>query len=173
MSAATPSTTTDTQGITGNPITVPLTAYTLVSSYSTVQVASPTAILDVVYCTIQTNPHGVTAAFPVAQDVFDQGNAGPTLSAFAKNIEAIMEDSRVIAGVGSQTIDDSGLLSDNVVFTVQFIDQLLAPNGATALATVGVNLLSSQFTPHQGESATSAGAIIDAVYANLQAAAGG
>ena len=148
-------------------------SFLLVGSYETVQVLSPTLVNDVVYCTIQTQPHNVTASLPVTKTVFDSGQAGPELAAFARSIERVMDDPRVIAGVGSQTIDDSGLLADNVVFTVQYIDPVLAPNGATALATVGVGLLNQQFTPHQGTASDPVTAIIDGVYANLKAAASG
>jgi hypothetical protein len=147
--------------------------YTLIGSYSTVQVLSPTQINDVVYSTIQTSPSGVIASKALQQRSFDQGEAGAELDSFATSIEDVMADPRVIAATGSQSIDDSGLLADNVLFTVQYIDPVHAPNGATAQATVGVNQLN--FSDQQTGSTLQAGvtATIDGVYANLKAAAGG
>lgn len=148
-------------------------SYALVGSYSTVQVLSPTLVNDVVYCTIQTQPSGVIAAMPVQESVFDAGASGPQLTNFAQAIEQVMSDPRVIAGTGSQSIDPSGLLADQVVFTVQYVDPVLAPNGATAQAVVGVSQL--DFSDALIGRTLSAGvtAIIDGVYANLKAAAGG
>lgn len=148
-------------------------SYSLVGSYQTVQVLSPTLIQNVVYCTIQTQPSGVIAALPVPETAFDGGTSGTMLGEFAAAIESVMEDSRVIAGTGSQTIDDAGLLTDNVIFTVQYIDPVRAPNGATAQATVGVGQLVSMSLGGGVHTQVGVQGIIDAVYANLQAAAGG
>jgi hypothetical protein len=84
-----------------------------------------------------------------------------------------MGDPRVTAGFGSQSIDDSGLLADNVVFTVEYTDPVHAPDGATAQATVPVRMLETPDTIKGGVSVSEVTAIIDGVYANLKAAAGG
>ena len=174
MTADTPTASSSADTQTASPTaTASTSTYALVGSYSTVQVLSPTLVNDIVYCTIQTQPHNVIASIPVQQSVFDQGQSGVQLTNFAQAIEYVMTDPRVIAGVGSQTIGDTGLLADYVVFTVQFIDQALAPNGATALASVGVGSLDfSEALIGQTLRASVIG-IIDAVYANLKAAAGG
>lgn len=154
--------------------TAPTTpSYSLVGSYETVQVLSPTQVNDVVYCTIQTQPHGVVAALPVQKQAFDKGESGTTLSNFADAIEQVMADPRVIAGVGAQSIDSSGLLADNVIFTVEYIDPVRAPNGATATATVGVGQLNFSDAAIGRTLLGGVTAVIDGVYANLQAAAGG
>lgn len=155
--------TTGTQAVT----------YSLVGSYATVQVLSPTLVNDVVYCTIQTQPSRVIASIPVQETTFDQGQAGPQLTNFAQAIEQIMTDPRVIAATGSQSIDSSGLLADNVVFTVQYIDPVHAPNGATADATVGVAQLDFSDSTIGRTLQSGVMAVIDGVYANLKAAAGG
>jgi len=148
-------------------------AYSLVSSYSTVQVLTPTLINDVVYCTIRTQPSGVLASIPVQHKIFDAGQAGSVLAPFAQAIEQIMADPRVTAAQGVQALDDSGLLVDSVVFTVEYIDPVRAPSGATAAVTVGVGQLN--FGDAQIGRTLLAGveAKIDAVYGNLKAAAGG
>jgi len=146
--------------------------YALVGSYSTVQVLSPTTVNAVVYCTISTNPSGVIASKPVQESVFNANMAVSDLSEFAAAIEQIMADTRVIAGVGSQTIDTNGLLSDNVVFTVQYVSSSTPAAGVTAEATVNVNLLN--FTDAQIGTVLleQVDAIITDTYNSLQSAAG-
>ena len=147
--------------------------YSLVGSYETVQVLSPTTINDVVYCTIKTHPSGVIASLPINKTLFDAGQSGVELRAFAQAIEQTMNDPRVIAAAGSQSIDDSGLLADNVTFTVQYVDPVHAPNGATALATVPVYALNFSNLSSAGAQEGTVNTTIDGVYANLKAAAGG
>ncbi len=168
--ATPPDAATDAAASTPSPSAVP---YSLVGSYSTVQVLSPTTINEVEYATIQAQPSGVIASVPVSRLVFDKGEAGPELANFAQAIGTVMSDPRVIAGVGSQSIDDTGLLADYVVFTVQYIDPVRAPNGATALASVPVGVLLT--TNATGANVFGQGplGIIDAVFSNLKAAAGG
>jgi hypothetical protein len=168
--ATPPDAATDVAAPTPSPTAAP---YSLVGSYSTVQVLSPTLINPVVYCTIQTHPSGVIAAMPVSEAVFNGGPSGFVLSEFAKAIEQVMSDPRVTAGVGSQSIDDSGLLTDSVLFTVEYTDPVLAPNGATAQATVPVKMLATPDPNKGGMPVPDAITIIDGVYANLKAAAGG
>ena len=149
------------------------TDYTLVGSYETVQSLSPTTAIDVIYCTIQTKPSGVVAARPVDKVFFSAGTSEPILAGFAQAIETVMGDPHVIAGVGDQELDAAGLLVDNVVFTVEYTDPVHAPNGATALATVPVTFLNFSDAESAFPNQSSVTAIIDGVYANLKAAAGG
>lgn len=150
-----------------------MSSYALEGSYSTVQVLSPTLVNPVVYCTIQTQPSGVIASMPVPESVFNAGNAATDLTDFANAIEQIMSDTRVIAGVGSQTIDPTGLLSDNVVFTVEYTSATTAPSGVTAEAVVGVGLLNFADALIGTTLLGDVEAIIDTTYTNLQNAAGG
>lgn len=146
--------------------------YSLQGSYNTVQVLSPTLVNNVVYCTIKTFPSGVIASIPVDQSSFDSNAAGTELALFAAGIETVMAMPMVIAGVGEQSIDPSGLLSDNVVFTVQYVSANTPSSGVTAEATVPVGLLGIvQGSFGQGALAE-AEAIVNGVYANLQSAAG-
>jgi hypothetical protein len=147
--------------------------YSLKGSYETVQVLSPTVINPVVYCTIATLPSGVIAAMPVEKRVFNSGQAGVELGNFADAIEQIMADARVISAVGEQLIDPSGLLADNVVFTVQYVSANTAPSGVTAEAVVPVGYLNFTDAEIGRVSLGNVEAIIDGVYANLQSAADG
>lgn len=118
-----------------------MAGYALKGSYQTVQVLSPSLVNDVVYCTIQTSPSGVIASIPVQEDVFDQGAAGVELSNFADAIEQTMRLDYVVAGVGSQQIEPSGLLADYVTFTVQYPSPPTNGTSVTAEASVPVGML--------------------------------
>lgn len=149
-----------------------MASYSLLASSSTVQVKGANVVQDVVYCTIQTTVSGVIASVPVDQGTFDSGGAGPELTAFADNIETIMGRGHVIAGVGSQTIDPSGLILDQVTFTVEYVPTGTSGTSITAEANVPVNLLSIDDPTIDRVLLDEAEAIIDGVYANLKAAAG-
>ena len=166
MSSGTPSATT-TQ--TRTPA-----AYELLASESTVQVLSPTVVNDVVYSTIVTTGHNVIASYPIPQGDFESVNSSEVLTFFARGIEEVMKDSRVVAGAGSQTIDANGLLQDTVTFTVQYVAAGTTGTTVTAAAEVPVSALRGSTSSGPGTPDVSAAlAIIDAVYADLQRLAGG
>lgn len=150
-----------------------MATYSLEGSYSTVQVLAPTLVNPVVYCTIQTHPSGVIASMPIQEDVFDAGGGGPELRAFANAIEQIMAEPRVIAGVGSQTINPTGLLADNVVFTVQYVGPTTGASGVTAEAVVPVASLNFEDAEIGRVLLASVEKIITDIYNNLKNAAGG
>jgi hypothetical protein len=148
-------------------------SYTLIASESTVQVISPTIVNDVVYCTIQTSPSNVIASIPVSKTAFDQGQAAPELTAFADNIETIIGRGNVIAGAGAQTIDASGLLQDQVAFTVEYVPPGSVGTSITAEALVPATMLSVDDPSIDRVLLDEAEAIVSAVYDNLKSAAGG
>lgn len=148
-------------------------AYSLLGSYSTVQVLAANQVNDVVYCTIQTIPSGVVASVPIDQIEFAVNQSVPLLEATAEAIETIMGDSRVIAGTGTQALDQSNLLQDYVVFTVQYIPTGTTGTNITANATVPITLLNFSEEPRDQLHAAQVQQMIDDVYANLQSAAGG
>ena len=150
-----------------------MAGYTMQGSYSTVQVKSPTLVLPVQYCTIQTDTHGVIASFPVSEQDFTGGYADQVLTDFASGIEYLMRQPHVIGAVGSQTIDTVGLLADTVVFTVEYRDPVLAPNGITAEAPVDAQLIYGIPRAQETGGAIDALNPIVTAYDNLKAAAGG
>jgi len=151
-----------------------MASYALLASIQTVQVLSANVVNDVMYCTIQTSPSGVIASLPVSLTAFAQNQAAEQLTSFADDIETMMTQPGVIAGTGEQTIDASGLLADNVTFTVQYVPAGSAPTSITAEAVVPVGLLSEGGDPTiERTLIAQAEAIIAGVYANLQSAAGG
>jgi hypothetical protein len=148
-------------------------SYSLKGSYSTVQVLSPTLVNPVVYCTIQTIPSGVIASVPVQQAEFDNDTTGPQLTNFANAIEEVMNNPAVVAGVGEQTIDPSGLLADNVVFTIQYPAGGTGGNSVTAEAVVPVGYLDFSDAEIGQASLGNVDAILNQVYGSLRSAAGG
>jgi hypothetical protein len=150
-----------------------MSSYALEGSYSTVQVLSPTLVQNVVYCTISTSPSGVIASMPVLETTFENNAAGAELTNFANAIEQIMQNTAVIAAVGSQTIDPTGLLTDNVVFTLEYSDPTTGPTGATAEAIVPVTLLNFSDAEIGTTLLGDVDDILNGVYGNLRSAAGG
>jgi len=150
-----------------------MAGYTILGSYTTVQVISSTTVQDVQYFTIQTTPSGVVASIPVLEEEFLVVGAGPELQAFAEAIETIMAEANVIAGVGNQIIDDNGLLADYVTFTVQYVGTNTAPSGVTATADVPVTLLNFSEEPRDQLNVPRVQAVIDASYNALKKSAAG
>lgn len=149
-----------------------MASYALLSSYTTVQVLGPQLVNDVLYCTITTQPSGVIASLPIPVNATGVANGNPELTAYGAAIEQIMADPRVIAGVGSQTLDANGLLTDNVVFTVQYVPPGSTGTSITAEATVHSASLNFEDAQIGRTLLASVEAIIDAVYDDLQATAG-
>lgn len=150
-----------------------MAAYTLLSSEPTVQVLSATVVNQVQYCTIQTNPSNVVASIPVTQATFNNNQAASELTNFAEAIEQIMALDQVIAGEGTQTVESSGLLVDNVAFTVGYPSPATPTTPITAEAVVQVNMLNFSDAEIGRTLLGEVEAIINGVYANLQSAAGG
>lgn len=146
--------------------------YQLVSSFTTVQVLSPTLTDTVEYTTIRTNGSQVIASMAVSESDFTGGTATVLLNDFAQAIDIVMGRPEIIAGVGTQTIDPTGLLSDNVVFTVQYVSANTPPSGVTAEAVVPVGILSTAETIGGQTSMAQVDAILNAVYDSLKSAAG-
>lgn len=151
-----------------------MAGYSLLATESTVQVLSPTVVMDVVYATIQTTPSGVICSLAVPKSEFDAGTAGPLIQSFANDVEELATYQHVIGAEGTQTIEATGLIQDNVAFIVQYVPANNPGTAITAEAVVPNGLLTEGGDP-QFESVliAQAKAIIDGVYANLVSAAGG
>lgn len=151
-----------------------MASYQLIASESTVQVVAANVVNDVVYCTIITSPSSVIASLPVSKKAFQANQAAEELTSFADNIEQLMLEPGVIGGTGEQSIDTNGLLADYVAFTVRYVPAGGTDTNITAEASVPVGLLSEGGDPTiERILFPQAQAIIAAVYANLQSAAGG
>lgn len=153
--------------------------YQLIASESTVQVLSPTVVNDVLYCTVESTQSGVIASTPIPADANTAVLQFAALLPFVSAIDEVMNHGHVIAGVGRQSIDDNGLIQDNVAFTVQYIPQgwttsnitaeVLIPN-TVLLNTRLVNILGGQIPVPD---LTEAFAMIDAAYQSLAGGASG
>lgn len=150
-----------------------MAGYSIQGSYSTVQVITPTLTQPIQYTTIQTSPSGVIASIALDKADFDAGTASPLLTAFSNAIEQIMQRSEVIAGIGTQQIDENGLLTDYVTFTVQYVSANTASSGVTAEADVPVGMLNFTDGAIGALLLQEVDAIIAKAYNALQSAAGG
>lgn len=148
--------------------------YSLLSSVSTVKVLSPTLVTPVLECTISTVPSNVIANYAIPTNATGAASgANPELTAYAESIEQIMARSEVIAGSGSQTIDANGLISDNVVFVIEYVPPGSTGTSITADAVVpsaSLNFTDGLIGATLLESVL---AIIDGVYQSLVDAAAG
>lgn len=150
-----------------------MAGYVLLGSFPTVQVISSTLTQPVQYCTIETTPSNVVASYPVREVDFAGGYAAQVLTDYADGIEYMMSQPHVIGGIGTAVLDVNGLLSDSVVFTVQYTDPIHAPNGVTAEATVPASeLYAIPRAQETGGAINAENAVVDA-YNSLVAAAGG
>jgi len=150
-----------------------MAGYAVLTSESTVQVLSPTFSNPVEYVTLQTTPSGVIASMPVQKDVFDAGGGGTDLGIFADAIEEIMALPHVVSAAGEQTLDDHGLLADNVAFTVEY-----TPPGTTNTSiTTDVLIRAAELNFTDGQIGVTLRADVEAqldkAYANLKAMAAG
>lgn len=150
-----------------------MAGYSLPSSYPTVQVVSPQLVYDIQYCTIQTQPSGVIASIPVVATTFANDQGAAELTNFSEAIEELMALPSVIAGVGSQKIELSGLLADYVDFTVQYPATNPGNTSVTGVASVPVGLLNFSDAEIGRVAKDEAEAIINQVYASLRSLAGG
>lgn len=151
-----------------------MAAYDLLSSVQTVKVLSPTLVVPVLQCTIATSPSNVIATLSVSiNSTGIASEANPELKAFAEAIEQIMARTDVIAGQGSESIDPNGLLTENVVFTVEYVSPVSTGPGITAEAVVPAASLNFSDGLIGATLLESVLAIIEGVYNSLQSAAAG
>lgn len=102
--------------------------YTVLGSFATVQVTSPTTVVDVLRISFRTTPSGVVASanVPYRNLVgFTSADADQAASIFigplADGIERLMGSGMVAGAVGTEDVDASGLLVDYVDVTVQYV----------------------------------------------------
>lgn len=101
--------------------------YTVMGSFATVQVISPTQVVDVLRITFRTDPSGVVAFANVPYKNlvgFQVADADQAASVFiaplADGIERAIGTGRVAGATGTEDIDASGLLIDYIDLTVQY-----------------------------------------------------
>lgn len=146
--------------------------YQLVTSQSSTQVLSPTVVQEMVVATIQTLPHRVIADYWLTREQWDGGDAARVLTAFAANIERIMDDPHVLRASSGRSLDPSGLVASELTVTVGYS----TPGSGFPPATVDVVIPASDLRPAEsrpgGSGVDAALAIIDTAYQQLATAAG-
>src|SRR6185437_1824857 len=117
--------------------------YLLKNSYDTVQVYGANFVQDVIYCTIQTTPHGafVSRVVPTAEFQQDQGQG--LLSSLADSVENILGEGIAVAAAGVQTVGPDGFLADSVRFTVAYTPPGGSPGDVTADVDIPVTTLTA------------------------------
>ena len=150
-----------------------MAGYSIQGSYSTVQVITPSLTQPIQYTTIQTKPSGVIASIALDKIDFEAGTGSTLLGIFADAIETIMNHPEVIAGIGTQQLDENGLLTDYVTFTVQYVGPNTAASGVTAEADVPVGMLNFTDGAIGALLLQEVDAIIAKAYNALKAAAAG
>lgn len=120
-----------------------MASYTLLSSYTTVQVLSPTLASEGLYCTIQSAPSGSIVQRFVPQASFDSDQGRGLLESLATAIEDVISGGTAISASGSQEVDDSGLLADVVVFVVEYTPPTPTVGALTTTVSVPVNVLTA------------------------------
>jgi hypothetical protein len=106
-------------------------------------VFSPTLVSDALLVTIRSFPSGSVLIRTVPQDIFSGGGTSPILASLSDAVEGILEAGVATAAVGTQAIDDSGLLFDAVTFTVSYVPSLAVPGTLTATVDVPVDVLTA------------------------------
>lgn len=147
--------------------------YNLLASEATVQVLSPTVVRDVIYATIETIPSGVIASTPVDTLLFFQETVSSRLASFAQAIESIMVMPGVIGATGTQSLDPTGLIQDEVTFICEYVPAGGSGTAITAEAVVPVSDLQEARATTSGGGIAQAEAIVNGVLASLQAMASG
>lgn len=150
-----------------------MAAYQPVSAYDTVQVKSANAVIDAMFCTIQTNGHGAIVNRTIPKSAFGNGGIDVgLLNSLASAVDGILDGGLATYAAGVQDVDASGLIYDAVEFTVEYA----LPNGEagpwSTTVTVPVNVITADT---QFGSFLSGGSAVDrlqAAYADLQALAG-
>ena len=150
-----------------------MAAYELLSSLSTVQVLSPTVVNEVVYVTIATLPNHFIVSTPLETFLIGTGEDVLILEFFSGNVEGLVNEGKAVSAVGVQSLDASGLLADQVSFTVRYVPPGTGNTAITGEALVPTTLLATAGATAGDTSYVQAQAIIEGVYQNLVKLAGG
>lgn len=148
--------------------------YVLQSSYDTVQVLSSTLAVDAIFCTIVTNGSGSIVNRTLPKTAFDSGGASGALDSLAQAVDNAISGGLASGAVGTQGVDDSGLIYDAVVFTIEYVP----PGGSAAPITTTVEIPVNVLTADTqfGSFLSGGGSAIDrlnAAYQQLVTLAGG
>lgn len=118
-------------------------AYQLLASSTTVQVYGPQVAAEALICTIASAPSGSQLIRTVPKDEFERDQGAGLLNSLSDATESVLGEGIAVDAVGTQTVDSSGLLADEVTFTVEYVPTYPAPGPITATVDVPVNVLTA------------------------------
>lgn len=150
-----------------------MASYQLQSSYDTVQVLSPTSVIDVLYCTIATGRHGAIVQYTVPKKEFQADQGAVILGLFADAVDTLLDAPFVTGATGAQDIDASGLLMDEVIFTIEYTPPTPAAGTITTTAALPVTVVVQDQSLAGLQPGGSAFDQLTTVYDQLKALAGG
>jgi hypothetical protein len=148
-------------------------AYSLISSYDTVQVLSATTAVDVIYCTIVTSGSNSVVQRTVPKTEFSQDQGEGILSSLADAVDNAISGGLATSAVGTQGVDDSGLIYDAVIFTVTYTPSRPTAGPLTTTVTIPVDILTADTSFGGFITGGSASDRLDAAYQSLVKLAGG
>lgn len=114
----------------------------LLSSDPTVQVIGQLTT-DALFCTFVSTPSGSILNRTVGQVDFQSGAGNALLVSLSDAVESVLGEGIATAAVGTQAIDASGLLADQVQFTVTYVPPYNTPGRIQGVVTVPVNVLTA------------------------------
>jgi len=118
-------------------------AYVLLDAYETVQVFGPNLASQGQLCTIHSTPSGSVLIRTVPQASFDADQGQGLLSSLSQAVEDILSGGLASAAVGTQGIDDAGLLFDAVDFTVTYTPTTAIPGTISTVVEIPVTILTA------------------------------
>ena len=150
-----------------------MAAYTLQSSYDTVQVFSASEVVDAIFCTIATNGHGAIVNRTIPKKNFGSGGVDVgMLDSLATAVDQAIDGGLAIAAVGVQDVDASNLLTDAVQFTVQYTPAKPTIGPLTTTVTVPVDVVAADTSFGSFLTGGSMTERLQAAYDNLKTLAG-
>ena len=94
-------------------------------------------------CTFYSLPSGSILVRTIPQADFEKGGGKALMDSLSDAVESILEEDFVKDATGVNTIDASGLIQDNVDFTVEYVPTYPTPGEITGLVRIPVNVLTA------------------------------
>lgn len=145
----------------------------LLASSDTVQVFSPTLVVDALLCTFVSSPSGSILLRTITKPDFQADQGEGLLGSLSDAVEQILGEGIATDAGGTQGVDPSGLLYDAVTFTVTYQPPGGGLGAITASVEIPVNVITAdtQFGSFL-TGGTAAERILD-TYNHLKTLAGG
>jgi hypothetical protein len=118
-------------------------AYQLLATSTTVQVYGPQLASEALICTLASAPSGSQLIRTVPEASFRADQGAGLLGSLSDAVESVLGEGIAVAAVGTQTVDNSGLLADEVVFTVEYVPAAPVPGPIAADVSVPVSVLTA------------------------------